>query len=104
MPRPLQTPEWLIEGLLARGETANSITNAWNTCQANGYKPAGAFICWIKSGYLPQQTASHAKNGTRRPTRPNSAPPPPPKIGGARQTWAERQALLAQIEEEKQVD
>ena len=97
MHRPLQSPELLIKGLLARGETPETITNAWKTCQVNAYKPAGAFICWIKSAYLPQQTTFNAKN--LQPTPPSSAPPPPP-ISGPRQAWAKRMALLAQIEEE----
>jgi len=80
MPKPLQSPQSLAKSLLARGETNDSVTNAWKTCQTNGYKPAGAFICWIKSGYLPQtSTTSGGQNSPPDGPDPEATPTPRPK-------------------------
>ncbi len=91
MPKPLQAQQALLADLQARGETAQSTKEAWEACQTNARKPSGAFVYWLKSGHLPQQTSSFQAKIGEPP--PSFAPPPPPTVADkladklSKQTW-----------------
>lgn len=97
MKKPLAAPKKLAETLIERGETKDSILNAWKVCKQNATRSVGgSFINWINNNYLPTFRLN-SKNG---PTPPNSAAPPPPKsarssVGGnmTESEWAARQPI-----------
>ncbi len=98
MAKPLQAPESLLTDLHKRGETAESTKRAWEACKTNARKPSGAFVCWLKSGYLPQQTSNfQARIGKNPP--PSSATPPPASSStngsSLQETPEERKARVA---------
>ncbi len=97
MPKPLQAPEALLVDLHKRGETAQTTKRAWEVCQTNARKPSGAFVYWLKSGHLPQQTSSFQAKIGEPP--PSFAPPPPTNSnynsGSLQETPEERKARIA---------
>lgn len=56
--QPLTALESIASRLEARGETEASIRAAWETCQANGRSPVGAFLSWCQQGFLPVASSS----------------------------------------------
>lgn len=56
--QPLTALESIASRLEARGETETSIRAAWETCQANGRSPVGAFLSWCQQGFLPVASSS----------------------------------------------
>lgn len=57
--KPITGTLKLAKSLSARGETVDTMREAWATCNANADNPMGAFMKWIQEGYLPPQREGH---------------------------------------------